>query len=185
MRKYPFIWRRFFAYSLIALTVACSPIAKNRVSTASSCFEATPSVIYSPKSTTPNFSESDRFGDGYIAQIPIEDASNLLSRDVVERLMIQWLGHYRTRSKICGTIINDYKLESITLKNNSIDPEYEVVAWVNFTVAPLQLPNEYWKSFITTDKQNLNAEWYELGRDFGVFRDNGYFKLRILMGWGI
>lgn len=141
----------------------------------------TPSLAQTLPAATPTdiFAYADNFGDGYISRIPIKEVGDAPPDEIMKRLLLQWLEHYKMEC-IDNNKLDDYTVDNIYLTNDPFRPQYEIIAMVSFSVRPVETPNE-WVSLPTSISDD---EWEHLGSVFGVFRDDEDFRLRLLPGWG-
>lgn len=167
--------------SLAVIVVSCSAApAKQTPSAPLLSSQIPPTKIFPP---TDQFEYQDQFMDGFIARIPIKDANNASPEEVVRILVTQRLEHYKTQSKDPAATIKDYTLDGVTLeKDTSYDPFYEIVAWVRFSIIPAEIPSD-WASYPGSGV-TPNDPWWHIEAPYGVFKDNGFYRLRVIFGWG-
>lgn len=76
--------------------------------------------------------------------------------------------------------MEDYTLDTIKLKVNTITPQYDIVAGVGYHVKPGQFGDCGW----IADRGILEKDsWIKTSDIFGVYRENEYFRLIVLPGW--
>ena len=131
---------------------------------------------------TIHYENEDSFGDGYRGRIKIEDVATKSDEEIVRILVTQWLEHYKTQSSASSATIKDYQVEKITLYDASCDLFFEIVAGVQFSIIPAQVPSDY--ASFWTDQLDPNDVWWHIGAPFGVFKDGDYYRLRLVFGWG-
>lgn len=72
-----------------------------------------------------------------ISRIPIQGRECTTSQEIVRKLVLQWLETIKTNSPTqeqCG--LEDYSLDNIMIKENTITPQYDIVAGVGYHVKP-------------------------------------------------
>ncbi|MBI2758751.1 MAG: hypothetical protein HYX49_08745 [Chloroflexi bacterium] len=131
---------------------------------------------------TIHYANEDKFGDGYIARVAIKEMYGKSNGEIILILVNQWLEHYKAQSKSASAVIMDYKIEKVNLFDPSCDPFFEIVAGVNFSIVPAQIPNDY-ASFPSRNSLN-DGKWWEIGAPFGIFKDGDFYRLRMVFGWG-
>ena len=131
---------------------------------------------------TIHYATGDNFGGGYIARVRMADVTNKSQEEIVINLVNQWLEHYKTQSKSPSAAIKDYVIDKIDLYDPSCDPFFEIVAGVRFSIIPNQIPNDY--ASFPGDPIATNDVWWHIAAPFGVFRDENYYRLRLVFGWG-
>lgn len=132
---------------------------------------------------TDQYSRQDNFGDGYIARIPIQDVQGSSPEEIVKLLVAQWLEHYKTASQAPDATIEDYEIREVSLMDNTINPGYEIVAGVLFSIIPTQELNQ-WGGFPIDEADQQDIWGASLWAPFGVFREGENFRLRLVFGWG-
>lgn len=116
-----------------------------------------------------------------VSRIPIQDMECAAPHEIVRELVAQWLETIKTNSphQICG--LEDYAVGTITIRTNTITPQYDIVARVSYRVTPGRFVGCDW----IADRGILKSGgWIGTGDIFGVYRENGYFRLIVLSGWG-
>lgn len=130
---------------------------------------------------TDDFSHSDEFGDGFIANVAKSEVENLTPEEVIMLLVSQWLEHYKTQSGDPQATIKDYSIDEMVIFEtpNSL---YLYGAKVRFSVVPVEVPNAY--AAFPGDPIDPNDPWWHIGAPFGVLEVDGRYYLRMLFGWG-
>ncbi len=131
---------------------------------------------------TIHYANEDKYGDGYIARIPIKDVTGKNYQEIVQILAAQWLEHYKTQSSVASASIKDYKVEKISLLNPSCDPFFKFVAGVKFSVIPSQVPHDM--GSFPGEGYREGDPWWHIWAPFGVFIDGEDYRLRLVFGWG-
>jgi hypothetical protein len=162
-----------------AITLTVSP---TETGTAESTTMATPRCQPPGYPGTIHYANGDNFGDGYIARVRIEDATNNSQEEIVTILVTQWLDHYKTQSQVPSATIKDYSVDKINLLNPFCDQFFEIVAGVRFSIIPVQVPNDY--VGFPGEAINPNDVWWQLSAPFGIFKDGEFYRLRLVFGWG-
>ena len=204
------IWRSIkqliFAFSLIALIIACASVTETPES-APATLSPSDSTLAALSNVTPtlyptdvpnHYEQNDNFGDGFVPQVLIKDTKDLSREDILTKLVTLMLDYYKTKSKDPNIAIKDYKgikVSKVIEDSNNSDGFFEIVAYVEFSIIHVGgLPGEdgipinsgihnEWVT-LTTGSQGLNSLWWHIGSVFGYFRDGKYVRLRLLTGWG-
>jgi hypothetical protein len=93
----------------------------------------------------------------------------------------QWLDTIKVNSPHLPCGLEDYKVNTITMKPNTITPQYDIVAFVDYEVNPGRFGDCGWIS----DRGILEGNgWIKTHDPFGVYRQDGYYQLVVLPGWG-
>jgi hypothetical protein len=140
--------------------------------------------------TTPNapllpedeFSQFDKFGDGFIAKIKIKDTESFSSEQIVSGLVEQWLEHYKYQSDYENATINDYTIDKIRLLDVPSNSNYTIVAGVNFSIIPRNIPSDF--GGFPGEEYDPNSLWWHIAAPFGVIQVGDYYYLRLVFGWG-
>ena len=182
IKKVRFLAVRFLFISFLLVTSinACDTGITTKALTVAP--PLTPTVLVVQAIPTDQYSRQDEFGDGYIARIPIQDVQDSSSEEIVKLLVAQWLEHYKTASQAPDATIEDYEIREVSLMDNTINPGYEIVAGVLFSIIPTQQPNQ-WASF-PGDLRSEGDIWWPVWAPFGVFQEGEYYRLRLVFGWG-
>ncbi len=148
--------------------------------TAPPCLGGEPTPVATPIGTPALGTFRWYYGESTIPRIPIRDMECAAPQEIVRRLMLQWLETLKTNSpgEQCG--LEDYSLILIVMKGNAITPQYEIVASVGYSIKPRH-SSSCWLIIPYTDKR---GGWIVTGEVFGVYRENGYFRLMVLRNWG-
>jgi hypothetical protein len=77
--------------------------------------------------------------------------------------------------------LEDYTLDQITIRTNTITPQYDIVASVGYHVKLGRFMDCGW---ISGRGELEKDSWIKTGDTFGVYRENSNFRLIILPGWG-
>lgn len=115
------------------------------------------------------------------ALLPIQDNECVSPNDLVNQLVDQWLHNIEVDAPNLPCGLEDYKVDTITIKPNTLTPQYEIVAIVEYEVNPGRFTDCSWLSdrgFI------LENGWIKTHDPFGVYRKDGYYQLIVLPGWG-
>lgn len=145
-----------------------------------SCSSPTPATTPTlPVLPTDQYSRSDDFGDGYIANIKVEDVNNNSPEEIIKILVTQWLEHYKTESSDPDTSLIDYSIDEVFIKENVSDDIYIIVAGVSFSIYPKKFPNNF-GSF----PGEYVPPWDHISAPFGVIHIGDYYYLRLVFGWG-
>jgi hypothetical protein len=134
-----------------------------------------------PIGPTEEFLRKNSFGDGYIAHIPISEVKGISNEEIVNILVVQWLEHYKIESTAVDAVIKDYKIEGIGLMDGRNDGDPAILAGVEFSIIPGQIPN-VWASF-PGEAISADDPWWHLVISFGVYGHgpkDDYYWLRIL-----
>ena len=133
---------------------------------------------------TIHYANTDSFGDGYIARIPIDAVTDKNYEEILRILVTQWLEHYKTESSSTSTSasIIDFEVGDIHLLNRSCDPFFEIVANVRFSIIPTQVPHDM--ASFPGDLIQDGDTWWNLSMPVGVFIDDDDYRLRLVFGWG-
>jgi hypothetical protein len=131
---------------------------------------------------TIHYANEDKYGDGYIARMPIKDVTGLNYDEIVKILVTQWLEHYKTQSSVASAAIKDYAVEKISLLDSSCDPFFKFVAGVKFSVIPSQVPHDM--GSFPGEGYKEGDPWWHIGAPFGVFVDGENYRLRLVFGFG-
>lgn len=116
-----------------------------------------------------------------ISRIAVQNLACASSNQIVKELVLQWLEIIKTSAKRQNCGLEEYTLDTITLMENKITPQYDIVARVNYHVKPGKFKECGWIS----DRGILEQDgWINTSDTFGVYRENGYFRLIVLPGWG-
>jgi hypothetical protein len=95
--------------------------------------------------------------------------------------VLQWLETIKIKSPDQNCGLEEYTVDIVTLRENTITPQYDIVARVNYHVKPGRFMDCGWIS----DRGVIEPNgWIGTGDTFGVYRENGYFRLIVLTGWG-
>lgn len=146
-----------------------------------SCSSPSPTITSTlPALPTDQYSRNDDFGDGYIANIKVEDVKNNGPEEIIKTLVTQWLEHYKTESTDPDTSLIDYSVDKISIIENMSDDTYIIVAGVSFSIYPKKFPNNF-RSF---PGEPYSPPWEHISAPFGVIHINDYYYLRLVFGWG-
>lgn len=116
-----------------------------------------------------------------ISRISIQGVECAAPQEVARELMLKWLETIKINSPKLNCGLEDYTLDKISIKENSITPQYDIVAGVDYHVKPGRFGDCGWIS----DRGILEKDgWIKTSDIFGVYRENSYFRLRVLPGWG-
>jgi len=129
------------------------------------------------------YSRSDDFGDGYIANIKVEDVKNNSPEEIIYTLVTQWLEHYKTESSSPDASIKDFSIGEILIVENTSNENYVIVAKTTFSIIPSKIPNDF-ASFPGKPYDPNDAPWDHIGAPFGVIQVGDYYYLRLVFGWG-
>jgi hypothetical protein len=94
---------------------------------------------------------------------------------------LQWLDTIKINANHQSCGLEEYTLDTITLMENTITSQYDIVAKVSYHVKPGRFGDCGW---ITGRGEIEKDGWVNTGDVFGVYRENGYFRLIVLPGWG-
>lgn len=169
--------------SIGTATPSLTPTSKPTVTCTAT---ATPCLgfVATPVSTPLPWSYADDYWDKLaVSRIPVQGLECAAPQEIVSELVLQWLETIKTTSSRqilhCG--LEDYTLEKITIVTNTITPQYDIVAGVFYHVKPGRFGDCGWIS----GRGILEKDGWIGDYDFfGVNRENGYFRLKILPGWG-
>ena len=131
---------------------------------------------------TIHYANSDNFGDGFVASVFLEDVATKNQEELVSVLVNQWLENNKTQREVPSTIIKEYAIDKINLMDPSCDPFFVIVAGVQFSIIPFQIPNDY--ASFPGEIINLDDVWWHLSAPFGIFKDGDSYRLRLVFGWG-
>jgi hypothetical protein len=93
-------------------------------------------VTDTPALPTEEFTRTVNWGDGYVAHIPISEAKDLSSEEIVTLLVNQYLEHYRTETTLSGWRLLTYKVEDVTIVYEAEDKSPFIKAAVVYWVIP-------------------------------------------------
>ncbi len=131
-----------------------------------------------PASTPLPWSYADDFWDKLaISRISVQDLGCATPQDIVSKLVAYWFEMMKTPSPdLQDCALKEYSVEKITITNRMTSP-YDIVAMVTYHV-------KGGCGFISGRGILEDNGWVGDTDFFGVYRENGYFRLRILPGWG-
>lgn len=160
-----------------SLTATLTP-APTDTATATPCL----GFIATPRNTPPSWSYADDYWNNVaISRIPVQGMECSAPQEIVSKLLLLWFETIKTNSTAehCG--LEEYTLDSITVKQNFITPQYEIVASVHYHIKPGRFAA---CSGIVGHGVFEKDGWIRTSDVFGVYRENGYFRLIVLPGWG-
>lgn len=121
------------------------------------------------------------------ARLPIQGHECTAPYDIVNQLVHQWLDNIivNTPHLSCGLI--DYKVGTISIRPDSATnvntptPQYDIVAFVDYEVNIGGFSDCGW----IPDRGELEGNgWIKTHDHFGVYRQDGFYQLVVLSGWG-
>ncbi len=127
------------------------------------------------------------------ARLPIQGHECTAPYDIVNQLVHQWLDTIKVNSphlpsgmkEPCGLI--DYKVGTISIRPDSATnvntptPQYDIVAFVDYEVNIGGFSDCGW----IPDRGELEGNgWIKTHDPFGVYRQDGFYQLVVLPGWG-
>jgi len=146
--------------------------------TATPCF----GLVAIPASTPLPWSYADDYWNNVaISRISTKGMECADSIEIIRKLVLQWLEIIKTNSQNQQCGLEDYTLDTIVIKENMITPQYDIVAGVGYHVKPGRFNDCGW---ISDRGQVEENGWIKTSDTFGVYRENGYFRLIVLPGWG-
>ena len=93
-------------------------------------------VTDTPTLPTEEFTRTVDYGDGYVAHIPISEAKDLSSEELVELLVTQYLEHFRTETTLPEWRLFYYKVEKVTIRFEDENENPFIKALVNYNIIP-------------------------------------------------
>ncbi len=142
-------------------------------------------VAPAPTGTPEPWPYADVWDKVAIARMPIQGMECASSEEIVRKLVLQWFETIKTSASPQMCILEDYTLDTIQITGNIITPQYDIVARI---VSHVKIKSERtpvpceWSA--TRGLPNKDG-WLESGDYFGVYREDGYFRLIVLPNWGI
>lgn len=136
--------------------------------------------------TPVNTPEPWQYGADYwdkiaISRLPIQSLECASKENIVKELVSQWLEIIRTNSPQQNCGLEKYTVDTIAIRENIITPQYDIVARVDYHVNLGHFMDCGWVS----DRGIIESNgWINTSDTFGVYRENGYFRLIVLTGWG-
>ena len=173
----------------IALTRTNTPAITNTpfekpASTMTPTVTTTPclGLVATPVSTPLPWSYADDYWNSVaISRIPTRGMECAGPIEIVRKLLLQWFEIIKTNSPNGQCGLEEYTLDQIALQKNTITPQYDIVAGVAYHVKPGRYSDCGWLSV----RGQIEANgWIATGDVFGVYRENGFFRLIVLPGWG-
>jgi hypothetical protein len=156
-----------------SLTLTPKPTATS-TATARPCL----GFIATPASTPIPWSYADDFWDKLaISRLSVQGLECAAPQEIVSKLVAHWFETMKTPSPQlpdCG--VEEYSVEKITITNGITSP-YDILAQVTYHV-------KGGCGWIAGRGILEDNGWVRDADFFGVYRENGYFRLRILPGWG-
>lgn len=121
------------------------------------------------------------------ARLPIQSNECTTPHDIVNQLVHQWLDNIivNTPHLSCGLI--GYKVGTIWIRPDSATnlntptPQYDIVAYVDYEVNIGSYSDCGW---IPDRGMPEGNGWIKTGDVFGIYRQDGYYQLVVLPGWG-
>jgi hypothetical protein len=121
------------------------------------------------------------------SRLPIQGHECIAPDDIVNQLVHQWLDNIivNTPHLSCGLI--DYKVGTINIRPdaatniNTPTPQYDIVAFVDYEVNIKGFSDCGWIPDRGIPEGN---GWIKTHDPFGVYRQDGYYELVVLSGWG-
>lgn len=139
-------------------------------------------LITTPISTPVSWGNGADYWDNIAtSRIPIQNMECASSENIVKELVLQWLELIKEKSPNQNCGLEEYTVDTVTIRENTITPQYDIVARVGYHVKPGRFMECGWIS----DRGIIEPNgWINTGDTFGVYRENGYFRLIVLTGWG-
>lgn len=164
--------------SLTAIYTPLSSRTATKTPPATPCLGFAPIIVSTPIVDLPL---SWPFGELTTPSVPIKGMECADPQKIVGELVLQWLEKVKSNSpnQICG--LEDYALGEIRINVNTITPQYDIVASVTYHVRPGRFGDCGW---ITARGEFEENGWIKTGDTFGVYREDGNFRLIVLPGWG-
>ena len=174
-------WSTFFLVTIFVLT-ACD--SQKSATTHIPTTSGTPclGLVSTPINTPTSWGYGADYWDSIaISRIPTQNMECASLEDIVKELVLQWLETIKTKSPHQNCGLEEYTVDTITIRENTIAPQYDIVARVDYHVKPGRFMDCGWVS----DRGIIEPNgWIGTGDTFGVYRENGYFRLIVLTGWG-
>jgi len=135
-------------------------------------------VTDAPALPTEEFTRTSPYGDGYVAHIPISEAQDLSSEELVTLLVTQYLEHYRSETSLAEWRLLHYEVEDVTIVYEAEDKSPFIKASVVYWV----IPDSPWfrdVSILTHDPWGLPSWCYDGGFAIhGNVPGSSYYWLR-------
>ena len=93
-------------------------------------------ITDTPILPTEEFTRTADYGDGYVAHIPISEAKDLSSEEIVTLLVTQYLEHYRTETTLAEWKLFQYQIEKVTIRFEAENENPFIKAIVRYSVIP-------------------------------------------------
>lgn len=175
-------WRLIFFIFTLSVLTACN--SKAISTTPTPVLSGTPCLgaLAAPVNTPEPWEYGADYWDAIaISRLPVQGMECASSENIVKSLVSQWLETIKATSPSQNCGLDEYTIDTITIKENTITPQYDIVARVSYHVNLGRFKDCGWIS----DRGIIESNgWISTSDTFGVYRENGYFRLIVLTGWG-
>lgn len=121
------------------------------------------------------------------ARLPIQGHECIAPDDIVNQLVHQWLDNIIVNTPHLSSGLIDYKVGEIRIRSdwatnpNTPTPQYDIVAFVDYEV---NIGDFFDCGWIPDRGKPIGNNWIKTADPFGVYRQDGFYHLIVLSGWG-
>ena len=122
-------------------------------------------ITDTPTLPTEEFTRTVDYKDGYVAHIPISEAKDLSSEEIVKLLVTQYLEHYRTGTTLPEWKLFQYQIEKVTIRFEDKNGNPFIKATVRYSV----IPDTPWFSPAILITEKSCFPWYTYAKNYAVY----------------